>query len=199
MPAGDRRQQILDAALAEFSGSGFAACKLDDIAKRAGIAKGTIYLHFRDKDDLFEQLVRSAAQPVLVKLADLAAVDDVSSADLIRRALAVFRQEVIGTARGDILRLVLNEGVRFPEIARFYHREVLGRGMEMVRAIVRRGIARGELLDEAYLRFPQLLIAPAIVALIWDGLFSPFDPLDIDGLLAEHGRIALRLPTGTPS
>src|SRR5215470_19921839 len=73
---GARRQAILEAALAVFTAEGFAATKLDDVADRAGVAKGTIYLHFKDKQDLFEQMVREAVSPVIARLEALAQLPD---------------------------------------------------------------------------------------------------------------------------
>ena len=79
--------------------------------------------------------------------------------------------DVVATRRGDILRLFLAEGARFPSLAEFYYREVVARGMAGMRALIQYGIARGEIRSEALARFPQLMVGPAIVAVIWHGLF----------------------------
>ena len=124
--AEDRRQAILDAALAEFSEKGFEGARLDDIAKRAGVAKGTIYLLARDKTDLFEKVVLQALGPMLTKLS-VEGAEAPASLEQFRSLFRFFLDEVLATDRKLVAQIVLREAGRFPEIARFYHREVIAR------------------------------------------------------------------------
>jgi AcrR family transcriptional regulator len=181
----ERRQAILAAALKEFSARGFAAARLDDIADAAGIAKGTIYLYFRDKETLFQDLILSEMGPVVATLETALAVDLPVRA-VAERAVELFVREIYGTSRRDIIRLILSEGPRFPQLADFYYREVLSRIIAAVRALLRRALERGELRSDAIIRFPQLLGAPGIVAIIWSGLFERQEPLDVQGLMRAH-------------
>src|SRR5580700_2205700 len=181
----ERRQAILAAALKEFSARGFAAARLDDIADAAGIAKGTIYLYFRDKETLFQDLILSEMGPVVATLETALAVDLPVRA-VAERAVELFVREIYGTSRRDIIRLILSEGPRFPQLADFYYREVLSRIIAAVRALLRRALERGELRNDAIIRFPQLLGAPGIVAIIWSGLFERQEPLDVQGLMRAH-------------
>ena len=181
----ERRYAILAAALDEFSARGFAATRLDDVARRADVAKGTIYLHFADKETLFQELIRMELSPVV------AALEQVSHADVPLRVLTdqiieVFVREVFETRRKDVIRLVLTEGPRFPALAEFYYREVISRVMTTIRAMLRRASERGELKTEALVRFPQLLPAPGIVAIVWSGLFDRFEPLDVRAMMRAH-------------
>jgi AcrR family transcriptional regulator len=183
-----RRQAILAAALDEFSARGFAAARLDDVAKRAGVAKGTIYLHFRDKEALFQEIVRSLMGPFVGTL------EGVFAADIPLRAIAdrlveMFAREVFATRRKDIIRLIITEGARFPKLAEFYYREVLSRVLAAAKARLRRAVDRGEISHAALARFPQLIAAPAMLALIWSGLFERFEPLDVPELLRAHMNI----------
>src|SRR5881392_3143806 len=114
--AGERRAAILAAALEEFTARGYEGARLDDVAKRAGVAKGTIYLYFADKQTLFQELVRSMVSPVLGVLEKMRAVD-IPARLLIETLLNTFVREVYGTRRKDIIRLILSEGPRFPAIA----------------------------------------------------------------------------------
>ena len=190
--AAERRQAILDAGFAVFSEHGFAAARLDDVAERAGVAKGTIYLSFRDKEDLFEQIVLGEVTPVLAVL-DQAGAEVNASADVIlRRLFDVFRAEILGTRRKEIARLVFAEGPRFPKIAEFYHREVITRIIALISEIMRRAQERGELASDSYARYPQLVVAPIVMALIWDSLFSVIAPLDVEALLEAHRLTILR-------
>jgi AcrR family transcriptional regulator len=168
--AAERRQAIIDAALDEFVARGFAATRLDDVATRAGVAKGTIYLHFKDKEALFQELIRTALVPLIGRLAA-----PPPAGGSVRAALEgfarTFAQEVVTTRRGDIVRLIVAEGARFPAIADFYYREV---------------VSRGKIRQQGLTRFPQIVVAPAIVAVIWQGLFGRHAPLDATEMLRVH-------------
>jgi AcrR family transcriptional regulator len=183
--AAERREAILDAALEEFIARGFAATRLDDVAKHAGVAKGTIYLHFRDKETLFQELIRTALVPLIGRLAAPPPAGGSVRAALERFA-QTFAQEEVTTRRGDIVRLIVAEGARFPSIADFYYREVVSRGMEGMRALIELGIDSGEIRQEGLRRFPQIVVAPAIVAVIWQGLFGKHSPLDTTEMLRVH-------------
>jgi AcrR family transcriptional regulator len=192
-----RRQAILDAGLAVFAAKGFEASKLDDVAEKAGVAKGTIYLHFRDKQDLLEQIVRNAAAPVLGKLEDVAKLPDMPLRAALQAMFALFLKEVIGTKRKHVVRLVLTEGARFPAIAKFYHREVISRGMSILRELLHRAHASGEIASADLEKFPQLVLAPLILAVIWDGVFARIEALDFEGMFAAH--CDLLIGRGSPS
>src|SRR3954468_19281727 len=183
--AEERRSTILAAALKEFTARGFEGARLDDVAKRAGIAKGTIYLYFADKETLFQELVRSMVHPVLGTLEKLGEVD-IPARVLVETLLTTFVREVYGTRRKNIIRLILSEGPRFPAIAEFYYREVVGRVLTIVRPILRRAAERGELPDDALARFPQLIVAPMLVGIVWHGLFDKFEPLDVAEMARAH-------------
>jgi AcrR family transcriptional regulator len=182
--AAERRGAIIEAALEEFIARGFAATRIDDVAKRAGVAKGTIYLHFKDKEALFQELIRTVLVPLIGRLAAPPAGGSVRAA--LEGFAHNFVQEVVTTRRGDIIRLIVAEGPRFPSVADFYYREVVSRGMAGMRALIELGIARGEIRNEALARFPQIVVAPAIVAVIWQGLFGRHSPLDATEMLSVH-------------
>ena len=145
-----RRAAILAAALEEFVARGFAAARLDDVARRARIAKGTIYLYFRDKESLFQELVRTMLSPL------------------------------VGTIEAAPLRDVPIRSVA----------EICAAAKDASRTLIRGRLAlaveRGELSRDALARFPQLLVAPALVAVIWNGLFGRFAPLEIRELMRAH-------------
>ena len=181
----ERREAILAAALEEFAVNGFAGTRLDDIAQRAKIAKGTIYLYFADKETLFKELLRAMFAPIVKGFEQMPA-DDVPTRDIIERIVALFVREVIGTRRKDVIRLVIAEGSRFPELAEFHYREVLSRVIGAMSALMARAIARGEVKNSAYAKFPQLIAAPGLVAVIWSGLFERFAPLDVEAMMRAH-------------
>jgi AcrR family transcriptional regulator len=186
-----RRQAILAAGLAVFAAQGFAATKLDDVAAKAKVAKGTIYLHFKDKQELFEEIVRTAVVPLIARLEGAAALADVSAARALDLLFAVFRQEVLATDRKHVLRLVISEGPRFPKLATFYYREVVSRGLKVIAELLRRANVNGELASDGLAQFPQLVFAPLLLALIWDSLFGRLEPLDVERLLGVHRQLLL--------
>ena len=189
-----RRGSILAAALTVFASHGFAAARLDDVAARAGVAKGTLYLYFRDKEALFEALVRSAVSPLLQHMSKVAAAPEISPLQALETFFALFAKEVLGTERKLLLRLIVAEGPRFPAIAEFYYREVVTHGLRIMRALAERAAREGAFTSDAAARFPQLIVAPLLVAVLWDGLFARIDPLDVEGLLRAHRQVL----TGKP-
>jgi AcrR family transcriptional regulator len=189
-PTAERRKAILAAALTEFSARGFAATRLDDVARRATVAKGTIYLYFADKETLFQELIRAELSPVVGALQH-ASHADVPLRVLTDQLIEIFAREIFETHRKDVMRLVIAEGPRFPKLAEFYYREVVAHVTVSMRAMLRRAVERGELASDAFVRFPQLLVAPGVVAVIWNGLFSRFEPLDVRELMRAHFDLVL--------
>ena len=184
--AAERRAAIVEAAMEEFIACGFAATRLDDIAKRAGVAKGTIYLHFKDKESMFEELIRTAIVPLVNRLGTAPLGSDATVRDMVEGFARTFIEQVVSTRRGDIVRLIVAEGPRFPAVADFYYREVVSKGLAGMRAMIELGIARGEISNKSLARFPQILVAPALIAVIWQSLFSKHAPLDAIEMLQVH-------------
>src|SRR5690242_13219519 len=142
-----RRQAIVTAALEEFCARGFAATRLDDVAARAKVAKGTIYLHFDDKEALFREIVATMLVP-LVAVLEEAPPPDVPVRAVVGHFFEVFVQEIYSTQRRNVLRLVMTEGPRFPELAQFYYRNVVERAIAAMRVLLVRARQRGELADD---------------------------------------------------
>jgi AcrR family transcriptional regulator len=186
--AAERRQAIVDAALVEFSAKGFAAARLDDIAAGAGVGKGTIYLYFKDKEALFQELIRTSIVPLVGRLGPPPSAD-FSARMMFERFMEMFISEIYQTRRGDIIRLIIAEGARFPSLAEFYHREVISRGIAGMQMLIQYGISRGEIASPAILNHPQLVVAPALVAVIWQGLFGKLAPLDVKAMLDVHADL----------
>lgn len=180
----ERRQAILTAALDEFSARGFEAARLDDVAKRAGVAKGTIYLYFRDKQSLFQELIRAMLTPIVGTIEAMGQAD-IPAAKLADTIVELFVREIYETRRKDVIRLMIAEGRRFPKLAEFYYREVLSRVVTAVRVILTRAAAHGEVPAELA-QFPQIIAAPGLIAIIWNGLFERFEPLDVRAMMKAH-------------
>jgi AcrR family transcriptional regulator len=192
-PASDKRALILAAALDEFAQNGFEAARLDDVAKRAKVAKGTIYLYFKDKESLFQELLRAQISPVIGMLEAVLAGGKEGKSPPLRetahRVADLFVEQVIGTRRKDIVRLILTEGPRFPKLAEFYYREVISRAISAFRSRAQRAVKEGELKSDTLARFPQLIVAPALTAIMWKSMFDRFEPLDARALMKAQIEI----------
>jgi AcrR family transcriptional regulator len=181
-----RPAEILDAGLAEFAEKGFAATRLDDVAIRAGIAKGTIYLYFPSKEALFEAAIRDRLLGVIEGFSASTDGFEGTTEELLRRLLTLLYARVVGSDAAVLLKVMVAEGNRFPGLVTLYHDTVLSRGLTLIRAILARGIARGEVRDGPAARDPRLIVAPAIVAAIWTLVFAPASPLDRNAFLEGH-------------
>jgi AcrR family transcriptional regulator len=191
----DRMRAIRAAALDVFAAKGFSAARLEDVAKAAGVAKGTIYLYFKSKDELLESIVKSTIGVTLqsVELAVASAPAPASALlRLVGQSIAASMQD---PDRRRVLHLILSEGGRFPALAEFYHREIISRGMAMIRAIVAKGLASGEFVSDEPARFPHLVMAPALVAVIWSVVFARIEPLDSRAMIEAHFDLLIRALT----
>ena len=166
------REAILGAALDLFLDRGFDGVRMADVAAGAGIAKGTLYLHFADKAALFEGVLGAVIAGPLAGLTEGAPAPGERVRDFLARLAGPVLRDLEGTRRAAVLRLVIAEGGRFPVLAETYHRLVVGPGAAAFRRLGRLALERGELWSDALERFPQLLAGPAVLAVLWNGLFA---------------------------
>lgn len=183
-----RQEQILSAALEEFGANGYAATRLEDVAKRAGIAKGTIYLYFRDKERLFRAVVRTLIQK---RIDALSGTFSGSAEELLRELLSQMYQVVRNAKARSIVRMLIAEGSRFPQLADIYHREVIGRGLNRIRRVLKKGVATGEFRQTKAAQFPQILVAPGVLAIVWQLLHGERHRLDLDAYSKAHLEFVL--------
>jgi AcrR family transcriptional regulator len=181
-----RRVAILEAALDEFCKNGFAATRIEDVAARAAVAKGTIYLNFKDKEALFEELIRSTLDEHIGRLEAVR----LQSGQSMRDTIETIGLPLIEAARagrlGELVRLMIAESGRFPQLSEFYFREVLSRAMTAIRRLAREAVREGELPGNQLIRFPQIIGAPIVLTLLWSTLFEKFAPLDVRGFFHAY-------------
>jgi len=183
-PKAHRREQILAAAFEEFAAHGYAATRLDDVAKRAGIAKGTIYLYFQDKERLFRAVVRSLIQK---RLDAFAGTYHGPAQELLREMLSRMYTLVVRNERArGIVRLLVAESGKFPQLSDIYHQEIIGPGLKAVRQLLKRGMASGEFRKSKALEFPQILVAPGVLAIVWTLISGDRHRLDLDAYMKAH-------------
>ncbi len=188
-----RPGEILDAALACFAERGFAATRLDTVAKRAGVTKGTLYLYFPNKAELFKAVVRQAIVANIARGEALVAESAEPAPVLLERLIHHWAQ-LIPTPASAIPKLVLAEAGNFPDLARFYLDEAVNRGRELIRGVIRKGIARGEFRAVDVESAAYCVIAPMVLAMLWRHSFAAHDsePLDAKALADAHLQLLLR-------
>ncbi len=186
-----RPAEIIAAGLVEFAEKGFAATRLDDVAARAGIAKGTIYRYFPNKEALFEAAIVSRVAPVLDGVE--AAIDGFpgSSADLLQLLLERVHRELVDSDARILMRVIIAEGARFPAIAEAHYTHSIAKGRLILERIVARGVASGEFRPGAAADLPMVVVAPALMAAIWRTVFEPFAPVPPERFLAAHLDLVL--------
>jgi len=195
----DRPKEILEAALAEFVEKGFAAARLDDVAARAGLSKAAIYLYFEDKMALFQGVVRQAIVTNIGAVETLATAHRGPVAALIPPILDFMASRVEETPMASIAKVVISESRAFPEIGRFYLKEVIGRGIPMFEGLIARGVASGEFRKVDPMLTVRSLIGPMLLSIVWKTVFEPIgaDRLDVRALARHHADLmlhALRRP-----
>ena len=181
----DRPQEIADAAFEAFAENGYAATRIDDVARRAGVSKGLTYLYYKTKEDLFKAVVRNVVVRRVDALLVTVATTELSSEEFIRGPLLDFMKRVPGSPIAIVIRLLISEGPRHPDLVDYYYDNVVARGLEAIRRFVERGVERGEFKREALELQPQLFLAPMMLSMIWRLVFSDKE-LDTDRLMEDQ-------------
>lgn len=187
-----RQQEILAAAFEEFAANGYAAARLDNVARRAKIAKGTIYLYFPSKSRLFQAVIRSLIRPVPDDFDSVVKGSRASASQILGELIARQYAEVASKRKARaVLRLLIAESGKFPELSDLYHREVIEPGVRALRLLLEKGIASGEFQDTGVMRFPQILAAPLVTAIVWMLVLGGQANLDLDAYRAAHVQFIL--------
>jgi AcrR family transcriptional regulator len=175
-----RPEEITAAALDLFVERGFANTRLEDVAARAGVSKGTLYLYFESKEELFKAVVREGLVSPLTAMKDVVEGFEGSSFELLRILLCGWWQKVGATRVSGIPKLIFAEAGNFPELARFYVAEVVEPGHEVIASIVKRGISRGEFRAVDPVQTAPLIVAPLLVIMMWRNSLAPLGSRSID-------------------
>jgi len=184
----DRPAELLDAALETFRAKGFAATRMEDIAARAGVSKGTIYLYYPSKQAIFEALVRETLLPNLGRLEAAVAASPFGAAATLR-LIAEAVAEIAGNPKlVGVPKIVLSEAGNFPDLARFYRTEVIGRGLGLVAGVIARGIEAGEFRRVDPEIAARLFFSPIILSALWQAAFAPIEekPVPPATVIAQH-------------
>ncbi|HEX8841961.1 MAG TPA: TetR/AcrR family transcriptional regulator [Sphingomicrobium sp.] len=192
--AEDRPREICTAALEVFAEKGFAAAKLDEIARRAGVSKGTLYLYFKHKEDLFRAVVRSAVAPNIEAITAVIAQADVAFADLVRMFFAGFAEREAQLPVGAVAKMVIGESRNFPELARVWHDEVASKAIGALASFIERAQQRGEVRPGNPRLYAFSLMGPMVLGALWRATLVPVggEPLDLAELAKQHSETVLQ-------
>lgn len=181
----DRPQEIADAAFEAFAENGYAATRIDDVAKRAGVSKGLTYLYYKTKEDLFKAVVRNVVVRRVDVLIGLVDSTELSSDAFLRGPMLDFMKKVPGSPVAIVIRLLISEGSRHPDLVDYYYENVVARGLSAINLFVQRGVERGEFRREALDHQPHLFLAPMMLSMIWRLVFTD-KPLNTDQLMESQ-------------
>ncbi len=189
----DRPREICAAALEVFAEKGFAAAKLDEIARRAGVSKGTLYLYFKDKADLFRAVVRDTVAPNIETIRTMIEGADLPFADVIRLFLPRFAAIASQVRVGAVAKMVIGESRNFPELAKVWHDEVVSRALGLIAGLIQRAQAKGEVRPGDPRLHAFSLMGPMLMGILWRETLQPAGgaPLDLDALARQHAETVL--------
>ncbi len=190
----NRPAEILKAALDCFSERGFAATKLDEIAARANVTKGTLYLYFKSKEDIFESVVREKIVNRITNFEKIAADESLSAAEMLKRLFEFWARTFALTSVSALPKIIIAEGRNFPEVTRFYLEEVVERGFRLIAKIICKGIKSGEFRSLNVESTVRCIVAPILFAMIWKQTFESHagQPLDIESLFETHFELLIK-------
>ena len=186
----DRPQEITEAAFAAFAEKGYAGTRIEEVARRAGISKGLMYLYFKTKEELFKAVIRSVVVPQVELLERELDAATPSAETFLRGPVLTFMKGMPGSRISVVIRLLIAEAHRHPDLVDFYWDNVASRGLAALKRLLERGVEAGEFRRTAVNDLPQLLIAPVITSVIWNIVFSQRS-LDTDALIETHMDMAL--------
>jgi AcrR family transcriptional regulator len=171
-----RPSELTAAALGLFVEKGFSATRLEEVARRAGVSKGTLYLYFDSKEALFKAVIQEGIIPVVDESEAIAARHAGSAFELLEKLLENWWVRIGDTAFAGIPKLMVAEARNFPEVAQFYYENVIRRAQLLVGAVLERGIASGEFRPLKVATAIEVIIAPILMLLIWRFSLASCEP-----------------------
>lgn len=187
----DRPAEITEAALAAFAEKGYAATRVEEVAKRAGVSKGLLYLYFKTKEDLFKAVIRSFLSPRIDALISNIERTELSAEEFVRGPFLTFAKSIPKSPVKVLVRLMIAEGPKHPDLVQWYWDNVVSRAISALRSLIRRGVDQGEFRESALSEFPQLLVTPVFFSMIFSIVFKQQMTLDTDRFIEAHVDMVL--------
>jgi len=191
--AEDRPREICAAALEVFAEKGFAAARLDEIARRAGVSKGTLYLYFKDKEDLFRAVVRETVAPNIDAVQATVMAAGLPFAQLVPMFLGRFAELATRMPVGAVAKMVIGESRNFPELAKVWHDQVASKALAMLTGLIENAQEKGEVRSGDPRLHAFTLMGPMLMGVLYHETLQPVggEPLDIEALARQHAETVL--------
>jgi AcrR family transcriptional regulator len=188
-----RPSDIVAAALGVFGEKGFAGARLEEIAARAGVSKGTLYLYFETKADIFRAVVREAVTPNIEAVEATILGLDLPVADLLRLFLPRFAAMVTATPVGTVVKMVVGESRNFPELARVWHDDVVDKAISILATMIARAQAKGEIRPGDPRIHAFSIMGPMLMGVLWRETFTPVGApaVDLSAIARQHADTVL--------
>lgn len=191
--AEDRPREICAAALKVFADKGFAAARLDEIARLAGVSKGTLYLYFKSKEDLFHAVVRDTIAPNIQAVQGLVDMAEIPFADVVRMILSRFAEVAAKAPIGQLAKMVVGDSRNLPEVAKIWHDEVASKAIGLIAGLIEKAQARGEVRAGDPRLHAFTLMGPMVLGMLWRETLQPVGahPVDLPQLARQHAETVL--------
>jgi AcrR family transcriptional regulator len=188
-----RPADIVAAALQVFAENGFAGARIEEIARRAGVSKGTVYLYFETKGDLFRAVVHDAIIPNIDEIEATVLGLDLPFPEMLRMLLPRFAELVGGRPIGAVVKMVVGESRNFPELARVWHDEVIAKGVGLLSALIERAQASGEIRPGDARIHAFSIMGTMLMGVLWRETFTPVGgaSIDLEAVARQHAETVL--------
>lgn len=178
----DRPDEITAAAFDAFAENGYAATRVDDVAQRAGVSKGLMYLYFKTKEELFKAVVKNVVVRRVDALLESLENSELSSEEFLRGPMLTFMKRIPNSPVAVVIRLLISEGQRHPDLVDYYYENVVAKGLAAITRFIERGIEAGEFKRTAVADIPHLFLAPMMLSIVWRIVFANRS-IDVDTLI----------------
>ena len=186
-----RPAEITAAAIEEFALNGYESTRIIDIAQRANISKGLLYLYFKTKEELFKSAIRGFISPRIEELRSSIEESNLSAEKFLRGPYLNLIKQIPKSKIRILVRLMIAEGPKHPDLVAYYWENVVSKGLAILRQIINKGIRDGEFKETCLEKFPQLLFSPVVLSVIWTIIFKNQQDLDTDAMLEAHVNLLI--------
>lgn len=188
----DRPAEITAAAFDAFAEKGYDGTRVDDVARRAGVSKGLLYLYFKTKEELFKAVIKGFITPKIEALKTEVESSDLSAEAFLRGPFLEFAKQIPKSPVRILVRLMIAEGPKHPDLVAYYWDNVVSVGLAALAQVIEKGVGDGEFRHSALDDFPHLLLSPVMFSVIWSIVFQSKQVLDTDKMLEGHIDMILR-------
>jgi len=190
--AKEKRVAIIQAAKNEFISKGFEAARIDEIAKKANVAKGTVYLYFPNKETLFDEMIKTVMMPLINNIRQGLDGQTQATKEVYEPVFSSLLKNMLSPEVGPVMRLMISEAIRFPKLGDFFRREMVAPMIEKQKGLLKCAAQAGKLQNPAIAEYPQLLLAPILLTVVWQGLFKQFVPDDVSEMMKLHFELMFK-------